>query len=186
MSWVGVGVAAVGAVSGAQAANRNRKAARAHDAYRKAAITYSPWTGMGDPGAANVGNTDTFSGMLGGAAKGFAVGSGIGGAFKGMGGASNFATTPGSPLGGEAMAQNLGEQFTGAGSGIGQAQSALAGAGNAQGMWGQMAQKTGMGSAGALGNATNQAFTMPQMGSSLGGGTWGSMKPSYTLGMNAY
>lgn len=175
MSWVGVGVAAVGAIAGSRTANANRKRARAHDQYRKAAITYSPWTGMGDPGAANVGNTDSFTGMLGGAAQGYALGSGIGGAFKGMGGAAGggMATSASSPLGGQAMSQELGKM----GTNVGKMQSQL---GGTQGMWSNMAQSQGMGgSAGALGSATNSMFKQPQ-NSWLGMG----QQPTYNLGMN--
>ena len=182
MSWVGVGVAAVGAIAGSRSAAANRKQARAHDAFRKQAITYSPWTGMGDPGAANVGNTDTFTGMLGGAAQGYALGSGIGGAFGKMGGAAGggMATSASSPLGGQAMAADLGKMNTGAG--MQAAQNALSPT-STQGMWSNMAQKSGGlgGSAGALGNATTSNFQMPQ-------NSWLNMgaKPSYTLGMNGY
>lgn len=185
MSWIGVGVAAAGAVSGAQTAKANRRKARDQDQYRKAALTYSPWTGMGDPGAANVGNTDTFSGMLGGAAQGYALGSGVGGALQkagALGGsASKLAGSAGSPLGGDAMASNLGAEFTGQGSGLQQAQNALGGAGNAQGMWSQMGKQTGMKPSIALGGATDQMFQKPQ-GSWLG---MGQQQPSY-LGMNGY
>lgn len=178
MSWVGVGVTAVGAIKGTMDANANRKQARAHDQFRKAAITYSPWTGMGDPGAANVGNTDAFSGMLGGAAQGFALGSGIGGAFKGAGAAGGgMATSASSPLGGQAMAADFGKMATG--EGMTAAQTALSNTGNAQGMWSQMANKGGMGSAGALGSATNNMFQKPN--SWLG---MGQQQPGYTLGMN--
>jgi len=160
MSWVGVGVAAVGAVAGSRAANQNRKQARAHDAFRKQAITYSPWTGMGDPGAANVGNTDSFTGMLGGAAQGYAVGSGIGGAFGKMGGAAAGAGGMGAAgqnaLGSNQMVGELGQM----GQNMGQMQASLGSAG--PGTWSQMA-----GSAGALGSA-NQ-MQMPQLGSGMMG-----------------
>lgn len=140
MSWIGVGVAAVGAIAGSRTASANRKRARAHDAFRKQAITYSPWTGMGDPGAANVGNTDTFTGMLGGAAQGYALGSGIGGAFGKMGGAANAANTASNAQGAMNVGMNTGQAMTLPAQNIGS---------------GMMANN--MGSAGAMGSSMGQA-----------------------------
>ena len=83
MTWVTVGVAAVGAVKGGIDAKKNKEAAREHDAYRKEAIRYSPWTGLGDPGAAQVGNTSALSGALGGAVQGASIGNSFSGGFGG-------------------------------------------------------------------------------------------------------
>lgn len=47
MSWVVVGVAAVGMLQGAA----NQKQNKRNQEYRAETIKYSPWTGMGDPGA---------------------------------------------------------------------------------------------------------------------------------------
>lgn len=81
MSWVAVGVSAAGAIKGGMDANANRRRAKEHDKFRKAAIQYSPWSGMGDPGAGNFGTTDMLSGALGGGLQGYSMGSTI----KGMG-----------------------------------------------------------------------------------------------------
>lgn len=81
MSWVVVGVAAAGAIKGMMDAKNNRERAADHDQFRQATIQHSPWTGMGDPGAAPVGNTGTLSGALGGGLQGAMVGS----MFSGMG-----------------------------------------------------------------------------------------------------
>jgi hypothetical protein len=89
MSWVGVGVAAVGAVKGGLDAKSAKKKQAKHDAFRKASIQYSPWSGMGDPGAGNFGNTDAMSGMLGGGLQGYALGSMAGGAMGGAAGGAN-------------------------------------------------------------------------------------------------
>lgn len=59
----------LGLLKGAQ----NEKKMQEHDKFRKAAITYSPWTGMGDPGQLNL--PDTLSSSLSGAATGAMIGS---------------------------------------------------------------------------------------------------------------
>lgn len=75
MSWVMVGVAAVGAMKGMQDSKVAKQKADSHDKYRRVALENSPWTNMGDPGAAAVGNTDAMSGALGGGLQGAAIGS---------------------------------------------------------------------------------------------------------------
>ncbi len=44
----------IGAVSGVAKGIRNHKKEAEHDKFRKAAIKYSPWTEMDDPGALNL------------------------------------------------------------------------------------------------------------------------------------
>ena len=87
MSWVTVGIAAAGAIKGMMDAKASQRKAESHDKFRKAAIEMSPWTGMGDPGAAAVGNTSMASGALGGGLQGAMIGSlfGGGGAAAGAG-----------------------------------------------------------------------------------------------------
>ena len=94
MSWVAVGVTAAGVVKGSLDAKSARKRQAKNDAFRRAAIQYSPWTGMGDPGSPNVGNTDGLSGALGGGLQGFAMGSTISNAAGAAGGASKAAAAP--------------------------------------------------------------------------------------------
>jgi len=77
MSWVAVGVAAVGATKGIMDANANKKRQKKLDAHRKNVIRYSPWTGMQDPGMVSAGNQDAFGGALSGGMQGFMLGSGI-------------------------------------------------------------------------------------------------------------
>lgn len=116
MSWVTVGIAAAGAIKGGMDASAARKQQKKHDAFRKASIMYSPWSGLGDPGYVSAGNTDTMSGMLGGATQGLMIGS-MGqqaGLWGGGGGAASAGALGGSGsqsmLGGDAMAAKLGAQ----------------------------------------------------------------------------
>lgn len=74
MSWVTAGIAAAGAIKGGLDAKANRKQQAKNDHFRRTAIAYSPWTGMGDPGHMSAGNTDTMSGMLGGGLQGASIG----------------------------------------------------------------------------------------------------------------
>ena len=60
-------MAGVGAASKAVQARQNQTRQNKLDDFRKAAITYSPWTGLGDPGAQSAGNTSMFGGALQGA-----------------------------------------------------------------------------------------------------------------------
>lgn len=83
MSWVTVGVAAVGATSGYLKGKRNEKVADMNNALRKASIQYSPWTKMSDPGAGPSGPGAMEAG-LGGGLQGAMMGSAISG---GMGAA---------------------------------------------------------------------------------------------------
>lgn len=87
MTWVKVGVAFVGGGKGAIDANTARKKQEKHDAFRKQAMIYSPWTKMGDVGPGNFGNTNAISGALGGGIQGAAIGSMMGD----MGGAAKTA-----------------------------------------------------------------------------------------------
>jgi len=115
MSWINVGVAAAGAVKGGLDAKAANKKAKSHDKFRKQAIAMSPWSGMGDPGAAQVGNTDMMSGMLGGGMQGAMLAhtvnpGGWGGAAGGMTTAPAGATAGTNALGGSDMAAKLGQQ----------------------------------------------------------------------------
>lgn len=80
-------LAGAGALKGALDANAAKKNQKEHDSYRKAAIQYSPWTGMTDPGAGNFGNQNMLSGALGGGLKGALYGKMIGGSIGSLGGA---------------------------------------------------------------------------------------------------
>lgn len=86
MYWMAA-AAALGAALKAREAQTNKKRAKQHDAFRRAAITYSPWTDMGDPGAFQGGNTDVLSGALQGGVSGAMLQQGLA---SGMGG--NAAT----------------------------------------------------------------------------------------------
>lgn len=113
MTWVKVGVAFVGGGKGAIDANTARKKQEKHDAFRKQAMIYSPWTKMGDVGPGNFGNTNAISGALGGGMQGAALGSMMSGGI-GDGAAKTAAPTVGSLsnasyLGGNEMAAKLGE-----------------------------------------------------------------------------
>lgn len=80
MSWVAVGVTAVGAISGAQQAKRQREAQEGQNEAAAAQTRYSPWTGMGS-GQINTSPTQSgLEGALGGGLKGFMTGSSIKGA----------------------------------------------------------------------------------------------------------
>lgn len=56
---------------------KNEERMDANDKYRKAAIEFSPWTGMGDPGAQQL--PGMFESALGGASTGAMMGSMVGG-----------------------------------------------------------------------------------------------------------
>lgn len=74
MSWVVAGLAGAGALKGHLDAQSNQDKTAEHNKYRKAVLANSPWTGMQDPGMANFGNTNNFSGMLGGGLQGAMIG----------------------------------------------------------------------------------------------------------------
>lgn len=78
MSWVAVGLGGAGLLQGLG----NEKKEGRHNQYRAEAIRYSPWTGMGDPGALNL------PGGLEMALKGAGAGAMIGGM---MGGEKDLA-----------------------------------------------------------------------------------------------
>jgi hypothetical protein len=76
MSFIAVAIGAgagLGLAKGIANENRMKK----NDAYRKAAIKYSPWTGMGDPGSPEL--PGIFESVLGGGLTGATIGTGIGG-----------------------------------------------------------------------------------------------------------
>ena len=109
--WVPIAMGALGALQGIN----NEKRMEKNDAFRKAAIQYSPWTGMQDPGspvlpgmlqsglqgaatgmmgASMMGN----AGLLGGAEKAAgaaAGGAGVGSAGAGLGSSSALASEDG-------------------------------------------------------------------------------------------
>lgn len=62
-----------GAGMGLLKGKRNEEKMADNDKFRKAAITYSPWTGMGDPGSQQL--PGTLESGLGGAATGAMIGS---------------------------------------------------------------------------------------------------------------
>lgn len=108
MSWVAVGMGGLGLYQGMQ----NEKRMKANDKFRKAAITYSPWTGMGDPGSQQL------PGMLQSGLQGAATGAMIGNAMgKPTAPATTGATgTAGAgALGGNEMAAELGMMGKGMG-----------------------------------------------------------------------
>lgn len=96
MSWLIAGTAGVGLVKGVADGRANRKQQKKHDAHRKAQIMYSPWTGLGDPGAVNAGPTG-----LGSALGGAMSGAMLGGQLSKMGGMFGGAQKP---IGNMAMA----------------------------------------------------------------------------------
>jgi hypothetical protein len=104
------------AVKGTVDARVASKRQKANDNFRKAAIAYSPWTQMGDPGSPDVGNTDPLSGAIGGGIQGAALGSMVGqsGMFKAAGGGMQGAAQAQgatNALGGQDMAKSLGDEF---------------------------------------------------------------------------
>lgn len=146
------------------------------DDFRRAAITYSPWSGMGDPGPQSAGNTS----MLGGALQGGMQGAMIGA----LGGQAGLWTNP--TLGAAAAGETLAAT---------QAQKAAV---DAYGMGGgfqgpvpiaadKLAPGAIAGSAGALGSSANQVAIPPgsmspmstaqQLGKQPMGatGTWGGV-----------
>jgi hypothetical protein len=68
-----------GAALGGLKAKRQQDQADAQNRYRKQAITYSPWTGMSDPGGGSA--PSMAEGLLGGAAGGASLGASL----QGMG-----------------------------------------------------------------------------------------------------
>lgn len=73
MSWVIAGMSALGALK----SHNQQQQAKKQDKFRKAAITYSPWTGMGDPGGMIA--PDLLSGAAEGAASGALLSGALGG-----------------------------------------------------------------------------------------------------------
>jgi hypothetical protein len=68
-----IGSAALGALQGQQSARRRKE----DNIYRKAVLTYRPWTGLNDPGASEE-KGDMFSGAAQGALTGGFIGKGLG------------------------------------------------------------------------------------------------------------
>ncbi len=99
-AWLLPALAGAGAVKGAMDARAAKERAEAHDKFRRVVLANSPWHSMGDPGAAQVGNTNMFSGMLGGGAKGALIST----AFDGFGSGAEGATPPPPPSDGVSMA----------------------------------------------------------------------------------
>lgn len=87
MSWVIAGMAGAGLLKGMA----NQKKMDRHNQYRAEAIKYSPWTGMGDPGAMQL--PDAFESALQGAG----TGAMLGGSFGGSGGAAKGTAMAGEP-----------------------------------------------------------------------------------------
>lgn len=82
-------LALAGAALGAMSSKRKQDQADAQNKYRKAAIQYSPWTGMGDPGGASAPS------MLEGAVGGALTGAQLGGTLGSLGGAETAAAAGG-------------------------------------------------------------------------------------------
>ena len=68
-------LAAAGAGKGMIDAKAAEKRQEKLDAFRKKAIQYSAWSGMGDPGYQDAGNQNMLSGAIGGGIKGYMLGS---------------------------------------------------------------------------------------------------------------
>jgi len=174
MSWVSAAITAAGAVKGGLDAKHAKKKAGEHDKFRKQAIAMSPWSGMGDPGAAQVGNTDMMSGLLGGGMQGAMLGSMAGGegAWGGVAKAPTAAPAlapamnagggggAANALGGNELAAQLGKN-------VPAMQSASAGALGAGAP--AAAPWSGMGSQGAKHMQAANQMDMPTMGSGMGG-----------------
>lgn len=77
----------VGGGLGALKGIQNQKKMEENDKFRKAAIAYSPWTGMGDPGSPNM------PGMLESGISGAAMGAATGNLFGAASGAAPAAST---------------------------------------------------------------------------------------------
>lgn len=82
MTMLMLGSAALGALKG----KANEKRMKENDKFRRAAIQYSPWTGMGDPGSQQL--PGMFESGLSGAVQGAALGN-----LAGLGGAAAPAST---------------------------------------------------------------------------------------------
>lgn len=151
-------MALAGAGLGALKGMQNQKRMKEHNKYRKAAMAYSPWTGMSDPGEMNL--PGVFESALQMGATGAMLGSMIpGGEAAAAGGAAASGGAGAGALGGTEMAAKLGTQ----GSNFLATMPAAAGGTAANtGMWSGMA---GAGSAGALGGS--QALMMPTLGMGL-------------------
>lgn len=116
-----LGLGAAGLVSGYMKGKRNEKTAEENAKFRKAAIQYSPWTHMSDPGAGPQGAgglESAISGGLQGAAMGSMVGGLGGAAAPAAGAASGAAVAPSAApyanaFGGNDMAATLGQSGAG-------------------------------------------------------------------------
>lgn len=82
-------LAGAGGLLGAMKAKRQQDQADAQNKYRKAALTYSPWTGMSDPGGASAPT------MLEGALGGALTGAQLGGALNQLPGVGEGAAAAG-------------------------------------------------------------------------------------------
>lgn len=104
--WAPIAMGALGAYRGI----KNEKRMKDNDKFRKAAIQYSPWTGMGDPGSQQL------PGMLESGLQGAATGAMLGSSLGSLGGATAPATNAAvgqqasaGALGSKAMTQELGQ-----------------------------------------------------------------------------
>jgi len=95
--WIPLITAAAGAAKG----YGNQKQQKKNDEFRKAAIRYSPWTGMQDPGAQNAGQ-----GVLGSAIQGGITGALAAQSFGGAGAAGAGAGAGASGVGAGGLALN--------------------------------------------------------------------------------
>lgn len=138
MSWWAVGITtALGAKKGMDNEARMEK----NDKFRKAAITYSPWTGMGDPGSQQL------PGALESGVSGGLTGAMLGNAMGNSAGAAKVAG--GEVAGGQAVAGGAGDAMKTQGLDFGQ---------QGTGTYTAMGQQ---GSAGALGQQPNPYMKNP-------------------------
>ena len=121
MSWIAVGIAAVGAVSSMQQAKRQQEARESKNMAEAAQTRYSPWTHME---AGKIDNTPGQSGLeagLSGGIKGYMTGSSISNGLSKTGVDSISGDAAKGALGGGDMSNKLGAQGAAFESSMGQA-----------------------------------------------------------------
>lgn len=143
---------AIGAVAGAAQGQANKERMQKEAKFRKAAIQYSPWTGMGDPGMSNLPGEFT-SGL-----KGLAGGAALAGGIESSGLSDSFSSAP-------KDINNVGDPSLGGNQDI-------LGTADIQPQAPQAQQQTGLGvDTSELSRMANQpAYTVPNMSTPQGGG----------------
>ena len=104
MSWVLVATAGAGALKGGLDAGRQQSIGEADNIARAETIRLSPWTGLGDPGAADYGQ-GVLSGAVGGGIQGALVGNSLAGAIPAAPTGANVVQGQGQTLGLNALQQ---------------------------------------------------------------------------------